>query len=404
MPRPSKDGTKARAANRRVLTDRIVQQVEPEARPYNIWDLRTPGLCLRVQPSGHRSFFFVYKTRGRPRWYFLSLINLRDARKIAAKLRFAAVEGRDPLAEREAERNAGSLAELAERYAREWSQRRNKSWEQADRLVRRHVLPRLGKLSAKSITRADVRSAIGRIAAPVLANQVLKSLSAIFTFAVNQEIIPYNPCKGIERNPTRSRERVVSDVELPKLWAALSDVDPVCGAALRVLLLTGQRRGEVARMRREHIEGGWWVMPGEPDKHGWLGTKNSSTHRVWLCKAVQDIVGDIIPGGRGFVFATSRGKPVDHLDATMRSVSERLGLDAPIRPHDLRRTHGTTITKLGFGRDAMNRIQNHKEGGISDVYDLHQYERENKLIMERVARHILTLAEGRTAGKVIPLR
>jgi integrase len=65
-----------------------------------------------------------------------------------------------------------------------------------------------------------------------------------------------------------------------------------------------------------------------------------------------------------------------------------------LRPHDLRRTHGTLITGLGFGRDAMNRIQNHRDGGIASVYDRHSYADENKRIMEAVANKIMTLVEG----------
>jgi hypothetical protein len=60
----------------------------------------------------------------------------------------------------------------------------------------------------------------------------------------------------------------------------------------------------------------------------------------------------------------------------------------------LRRTHGTAITSLGFGRDAMNRIQNHREGGIASVYDRHQYANENKKIMEAVAQRIAFLVDG----------
>ena len=72
-------------------------------------------------------------------------------------------------------------------------------------------------------------------------------------------------------------------------------------------------------------------------------------------------------------------------------------------PHDLRRTHGSTITSLGFGRDSMNRIQNHREGGIADVYDRHEYAEENKRVMEAVAARIMALAEGRAdEGRVIP--
>jgi integrase len=67
-----------------------------------------------------------------------------------------------------------------------------------------------------------------------------------------------------------------------------------------------------------------------------------------------------------------------------------------VTPHDLRRTFCSKVTALGFGRDAMNRVTNHKEGGIADVYDRHRYQEENKTIMETVARHIVTIAENRS--------
>jgi integrase len=81
----------------------------------------------------------------------------------------------------------------------------------------------------------------------------------------------------------------------------------------------------------------------------------------------------------------------------MRAICKKLGVSNKVTPHDLRRTHGTTVTGLGFGREAMNRIQNHREGGIASVYDRHQYAEENKCIMEAVAARLLALAEGRAA-------
>jgi hypothetical protein len=74
-----------------------------------------------------------------------------------------------------------------------------------------------------------------------------------------------------------------------------------------------------------------------------------------------------------------------------------------LTPHDLRRTNGTTITALGFGRDAMNRIQNHREGGIASVYDRHQYAEENKRVMEAVAARITALVDGTTDDNVVRL-
>jgi integrase len=111
---------------------------------------------------------------------------------------------------------------------------------------------------------------------------------------------------------------------------------------------------------------------------------------------VQDIIAELSDGATtGFVFAAARGGPVDRLDVAMREACKKLGGERA-RPHDLRRTHGSTITGLRFGRDAMNRIQNHREGGIADVYDRHEYADENRKVMEAVAARILALAEGRT--------
>jgi integrase len=72
----------------------------------------------------------------------------------------------------------------------------------------------------------------------------------------------------------------------------------------------------------------------------------------------------------------------------MRDLSLDLGFKETVRPHDLRRTHGTMITSLGFTRDQMNRIQNHKDGGIASVYDRHSYAHEARVIQEAVAVQI----------------
>ena len=133
----------------------------------------------------------------------------------------------------------------------------------------------------------------------------------------------------------------------------------------------------------------------------WPGTKNGQSHRVWLPKPVQALLGGAAGSSSGFVFGGPRGGPVSHLDAAMRDICTTLGIERAT-PHDLRRTHGSTITALGFSRDAMNRIQNHREGGITDVYDRHHYEAETKHIMESVASKIMALVEGQEGGKVLP--
>jgi integrase len=358
------------------------------------WDTKQKGLALRVAATDYRSYACIYSFHSRPRWYTVGdakAIDLSTARKVARSIMNAVAEGRDPQAEKKAERMAGTFAELAERYLNEWASKRNKSWKQGRTLVTRYCLPRWAKLKPAQITRADVRALLATVEAPVLQNQILASASAVFSWAVKQEIMPANPCAKVDRNATRSRERVLSDSEMPLFWSAFSKAG-VAGMALKLILLTGQRPGEVAHLHRAHLVDGWWEQPGAPDaKLPWPGTKNAASHRIWLPTPAQELIAD---GGTGFVFATSRGKPSRSLNKVMREICATLKVERAT-PHDLRRTHGSTITGLGFGRDAMNRIQNHREGGIASVYDRHAYAEENKRIMETVAAHIMALAEGK---------
>jgi integrase len=368
------------------LTDRLIRSLTPDlGRRVLHWDELQRGLGLVVHPTGRRVFKVVYQHRGRSRWFHIgdASIGIAGARRLAARILYQVAEGRDPAGERQADRRAGTFGELADRYVAEWSKRRNKSWRQADALVRRHLLPRWGHVRAKEITRADVRGAIGAIKAPIVANQTLAAASAIFSWAVNQEIVPFNPCRGIESNPTASRARILSDGEIKTLWPSF---DP----ALRLILLTGQRPGEVAHMRRQDVVDGFWHLPGAPAA-AWPGTKNARDHRVPLSEPALALIDDHIAERK-------RRRSQDLL----RQLCAEHGIE-PVRPHDLRRTCLTVITRLGFSRDAMDRISNHKDGRVRDVYDRHGYEREDAGIMDAVARHLLRVAEGRE-DTVVKLR
>ena len=212
---------------------------------------------------------------------------------------------------------------------------------------------------------------MARVTAPIVANQVLAAASAIFSYAIREDILKTNPCQEVERNATKSRERVLSDSEIPLFWAAFDELGLLEGTALKLILLLGQRPGEVCAMVREHIVDGWWTLPGDPvPALHWPGTKNGMSHRVWLPTAALPLLAEL--NETGSMFATARGKSIRRgaLSKAMRDICTRLKVERAT-PHDLRRTHGSTITALGFGRDAMNRVQNHKEGGIGSVYDRH---------------------------------
>jgi len=270
-------------------------------------------------------------------------------------------------------------------------------------LIKRHVLPRWANLTAKEIGRADVKRLVGRISAdrPILANSVRAAISAVFTFGVKEEVLSINPCKGVDDNPTTDRDRVLSDAEVVQFWNACEhDVDPVRSAALRTILLTGQRPGEISHMRREHIKGQWWEMPGRPvPELKWPGTKNGGSHRVFLTDNVLELIGE--DNNAGFVFASSRGNAVNGLDIAMRQISRLCAFATAATPHDLRRTMGSTITARGHRREAMDRILNHRKKSVTDVYDRHDYAKADQKIMEDISAHLMRLIEGAPDDNVI---
>ncbi len=427
MPRPRKDHRPPREPARRKLTPLFVARAKPQAERVLIWDADPRQLALAVQPGGKKVFKLIYPFNGRVRWYTIgdAGIGLKEARKIARELLGEVARGRDPQAERRAARAAGTFEELATRYREEYAKKRNRSWAQPDALVRRHLLPAWGKLGVKDISRGDVRRLFARLTegSPTVANQTLAAASAVFSWAIKNEVadLPANPCHGIQSNPTKDRERVLSDAEVAKFWAGFDEAGLVRSRALRMILLTGQRPGEVRHMHRAHLEvgrhkftdangrtieaeGAWWSMPGAPDeKLGWPGTKSGSSHRTWLPKAAVAIIDEL--DGDGFVFAGPRGRPITALDQAMSKVCARVGIAKPdkVTPHDLRRTFSTTVTSLGFSRDQLNRQTNHKEGGIASVYDRHGYADENRRIAEAVAARIASLI-GRGEGEVVQLR
>ena len=298
MPRPRRDGTPARSEpNKRRLSDAFVRTVRPDPdRVIVYWDTLQHGLALAVQPSGHRAWKCVYTIRRRgPRWY-------HRQRQCDIADRGPPAGGQDHGSGRRGRRSAcGSACAARPGIVRAGGQ----PLRQGARQQEEQELAASGRaghqISAATVGQAGYRQhpAGGRQGrhrghrSPVLANQVLAAASAIFSWAVRQEIIAANPCSGVERNDTTSRERVLSDAEIAAFWPHLS-------APLKMILLTGQRPGEVAHLHRAHVvDDRWWVMPGAPDpRTSWPGTKNAQSHRVWLSEPVHELLPDVLAAPR----------------------------------------------------------------------------------------------------------
>jgi integrase len=222
---------------------------------------------------------------------------------------------------------------------------------------------------------------LGQIASPFAANAALATASAIFSFGVRVEVVPLNPCSGVERNPPRSRERVLSDAEVVLLW---NDLDVV----YRIILLCGARPGEVHAMRREDVRDGVWSLPGEAIGSSWPGTKSGVGRRLALSEPALALVDEHL----------ARPLLRRACEERLKKLWRRRGIEN-LTPHDMRRTHGTWITRLGFGRQAMDRVLGHADRSVGSVYDRYSYERCTKRVRARGSTRVVPKSRRRLARK-----
>jgi integrase len=379
------------APNHVLLSDTFVSQIKV-SKLTRYWDFGSkaqPGLVLVALPSGSKTFYAYYTLHGRKRW-----LRLGDGISVAAA-RFAALgvkndvvrTNADPVAQRQIARSSGTVAELIAAYVADLRRQGKRSWRYTERLLHGRILKRWGKQPAGAITRADVRVLKASMDdVPDMANAVLAAVSGMYTWAVKNDFegIPpnhANPTSGVERNDTKSRERVASDDELRALWPHLPPV-------LRLILLTGCRPGEALNLRSSDLKDGHWCQSGEPVGR-WKGTKNKKPHDIAVTSAIEGIVTEV--ADKHYRERTVAGQ--------MEAACKAAGITNPIRPHDLRRTWATRCASVGYSNEQIDRCLNHvTTKKVTRTYNRHKYRLENAKIWSEVAGVITRVIEGKAAN------
>ena len=375
-------------------------------------DAKTPGLYLIVQPSGKRSWAVRYRSGAKHRRMSLGkfpAMSLADARSKARDVQAAAQGGDDPAGEREQAKAAKIEARLSERdkirtLVGDYTKRhlaKLKSGNDVSAQFRRHVLPIWGDCDVHEIARRDVLALLdgiadsGRIAT---ANRVRVYLSHFFGWCVSRDILAISPVQGVKPvGKEASRERVLTDDEIRWFWRACDDLGFPWGPMGQILLLTGQRRGEVAGMRDSEIVGGEWHLPPER-------TKNGRAHNVPLSRAVSDVLGAVerIKGKPSMVFTTTGETPLSGFYKGRNHIAERMAeiasdeAGAPVEIphwtfHDLRRTAATGMARLGIPVRVTEAVLNHASGtggGIVGTYQRYDYADEKRAALATWAEHV----------------
>jgi integrase len=393
-----------------ILTVRSVETIKPGRVRKEIPDRHLPGLYLLVHPSGARSWAVRYRVSGRSRKHTIGAfpaIDLKTARDLAGRALRAVAEGRDPGREKALARTAipdtveAIVMQFVELHCRRMNKPRTLATTQ--QLLDLHVLPRWRKRLVKTITRRDVINLLDGLVAsgrPVAANRVLTAVRKLFNWAMERDILAVSPCAGVRApTPEISRDRVLSDDELHAIWLAASRLGGPFGALIKLLMLTGQRRTEVARMSWSEVdlEARLWTLPKER-------TKNSRSHDVPLSEPVIAIL-QSLPRTGDFVLSVSGRTPVSNYGANKSRLDALLPADMPAWVlHDLRRSAASGMARLGVSLPAIEKVLGHVSGsfaGVVGIYQRHDFAGEKRRALELWGRHILALTRPPERSNVV---
>jgi integrase len=365
------------------LTVKSVEAAAPASKRREIPDDILPGLYLILQPTGAKTWAVRYRLHGKSCKHTIGrypVFDLKSAREAGTRALRAVAEGRQPREQQSDSVEAG-VAQFIERYAK--PRYRPRSLQETERLLNRHVLAHWHGRRLNSITRRDVRALLDSVAAPIMANRLHDLLSKLFNWAVAADLITESPAARITRpNAERSRDRVLSDTELKAVWRAAEKEGYPFGPIIQLLILTGQRRGEVAGMRWDEIAGDIWTLPKER-------TKNGKAHSVPVSRQAAAIVA-ASPHIGDFVFSINAASPVVGFVNPKRRIDTLAGF-ADWRLHDLRRTAASGMARLGVNLPVIERILNHVSGsfaGIVGVYQRHEFADEKRAALQLWADHV----------------
>jgi len=332
-------------------------------------DSHTPGLILRVTNNGHRSFYFYRKVKGRPVRHLLGKfpqMTVEAARAACQKKAGAVAEGKDLIAERQAERHEQTVAGLFQFWLDGHAKVRNKTWAEDERRYRRFLKPWANR-RLSSIGKPDVAALfarVGRENGRYAANRLLALTRALFNKAPDIGFTGSNPTRGIKKFREEKRDRFLHGDELRAFFDALAqEPDPMIQAFFLVCLFTGARRSNVQTMRWEDIDfgTGLWRIPE---------TKSGKPVVVPLVAPVVEVLRTRLAAADGspWVFPTrSKTGHIVEPKAAWKRICTRAGL-SDVRPHDLRRSLGSWMAMAGAGLPIVGRMLGHTQPATTAIY------------------------------------
>lgn len=372
---------------RQKLTEKTIANLKASGERLEIYDTYLPGFGIRISPSGGKSWFAFTRIHGKAARVTIGrypVLGLKEAQVAARKVLAEVAAGGDPRPEKKPPPDTIEtlIAEFAKRHLVKLAA---KSQQETLRHLNGRFLDRFAGRPPDTIKRAEVRALLDDIVdagKPTTANRMLAAVRKLFNWAMERGEIEISPCLGLKA-PAKEvqRDRFLSMEEVALLWRATETLSPINQAFIRVLLLTGQRRETVAQLRRSQITKDIWDIPGSAMKGG-------RRHTLPLPKAVTEII-DTTPliGNGDLVFSIDGERHIGGFSKLKRQLDRLTGIE-DWRLHDLRRTTGTHIARLGFPRIVVSKILGHAEAGVTQIYELYAYDDEKRDALEAWAKAV----------------
>ena len=400
----------------------------PGKRDILVFDAVLPGFGVRVTEGGAKVFLYQYRYGGRVRRLVLGdygLLTPPQARDLAEAARVKVRAGGDPVGERKAVQadaaaahEAASLrkkadlftfAKLAEEWVATALKDHSTSYSREAGRALRVNFPTLAGRAADGINASDAQTAIDAIAkdrGEALARRSLAYARAMYGWGLKRRLVPGNVFKEVHaEGRNMSRDRALSDAELGEVWRALDGLGGLFAPCLRLLVLTLQRREEVAGMRWAELSPdlSLWTLPA-------ARSKNRKAHLIHLPEAARAVLRRV-PRMQGcpYVFSTTGktslsgfSKAKERLDTLIAAKRTKAAAEAgrgtpeampEWRLHDLRRTGVTTLARLGTPPHVADKLLNHAEAagirGVAAVYQRHDFLNERQAALEIWATHVV---------------
>jgi integrase len=418
------------------LSQAIVESLKPAASAYVRYDASLPGFGCRVAPGGGRSWVFEYRPgggrRSSTRRMTLGRIDALPyvkARKAAEQLYHRTRLGEDPAGARDEQRAAATVADLVERYMAEeiTPVRKPRTAALYAGYFQNHVVPSIGRKTAATLTHSDVAKlhrAIGT-KAPVTANRVTSLISSLYTWGGKAGEVPRgtDPARDVTRFREQARQRYLSDDEIAQLGATLviaeteglpfevdednpkskhtakkgrAKISPHAAGAIRLLLLTGCRLGEILTLRWDDVD----------LERALLTLRDSKTggRAVWLNAAALAVLAELAKIRLGdFVIAGDRpDAPRSDLARPWRQVVKHAGLEG-VTLHTLRHTHASVGVGAGIGLPLVGALLGHRVAATTSRY-AHIGHEPARRASETIGATISAALEQRKPENVVGLR